>query len=349
MNARIAVAVAAVHSFARALQERLCGALEALDGTARFDGRDPPDAPQEPRDGRHEAAPRTAGSNARVMSDGPVVERAAVHVTHTRAPRLPAAAAARRPELAEHGYEAASISAIVHPRNPYAPAGHLNLRFFRAEREGAQPTAWFGGGLDLTPCYGFVEDAVSWHRAALTACAPFGPDLYPRLKRQCDEYFHLRHRAEARGIGGLFFEDLRSFDGNGDDLERCFDFVRAVGNAFANCYLEILERRAHTPYGERQRQFQLERRGRYVEFNLLWDRGTRFGIESGHAVESLLSSLPPLVAWRYRGEPEPGSEEAALATFLVPRDWAALLNGEHPAELALAASYPPRLRSKDEA
>jgi coproporphyrinogen III oxidase len=327
-----------VLAFAGSLQERLCDSLEALDGEARFDRREVAGT---------STPPGAARTRPWVMSHGPAIERAAIHVTHTRAARLPDAAVARRPELAGCAYEAASISAIVHPRNPYAPAGHLNLRHFRAERGGAAATAWFGGGFDLTPCYGFVEDAVSWHRAARAACAPFGPDVYPRFKAQCDDYFFLRHRGEARGIGGLFFDDLRSVGARGsDDLERCFAFVRGVGEAFASAYLPILERRRDTPYGERQRQFQLYRRGRYVEFNLLWDRGTRFGLEAGHPVESLLASLPPLAAWRFDWRAEPGSEEAALAELLQPRDWAELAVDETSAALdeapAAARSARPR-------
>jgi coproporphyrinogen III oxidase len=293
------------------LQERLCAALETIDGAAPFDRREL-------------QLPHGGAAWPCVLSEGPVVERAAVHVTRTCAPSLPSAATTHRPELVGRGYQAASISVIVHPRNPYAPTGHLNLRYFEADGEGEPKMAWFGGSFDLTPVFGFVEDAVAWHRAAREACQPFGQDLYPRFKRQCDEYFVLRHRGEARGIGGIFFDDLRSLAAGGEDLDRCFDFARSVGETFLHAYLRILERRRDTPWGDRQRQFQLYRRGRYVEFNLLHDRGTRFGLEAGRWAESLLASLPPLAAWRYDWEPEPGSEEAALAGFLLPRDWADL-------------------------
>jgi coproporphyrinogen III oxidase len=307
--------VAAMLAFAERLQEHLCLSLEAMDGEARFDRR------------RLELA-HGGSASPRVLEDGPVLERAAVHVTHSRAHGLPSAATVRRPDLAARGYQAASISVIVHPRNPYAPTAHLNLRYFETTSAGDAPVAWFGGGFDLTPIYGFVEDAVAWHRAARAACLPFGAELYPRWKRQCDEYFLLPHRGEPRGIGGIFFDDLRSLDGGlgegQDDLDRCFELVQAVGASFVDAYLPILERRRDTPWGDRQRQFQLYRRGRYVEFNLLHDRGTRFGLEAGSWAESLLASLPPLAAWRYDWHAEPGSEEAALAFFLEPRDWASL-------------------------
>ena len=231
---------------------------------------------------------------------------------------MPAAASARRPELAGRSFAALGVSLIVHPRNPYAPTSHANLRFFLAARDGVEPIWWFGGGFDLTPYYGFEEDAVHWHRTARTACEPFGQDLYPRFKKWCDEYFFLKHRNEPRGIGGLFFDD---FDEGG--FEHSFGFVRSVGDHYLRAYLPLLSRRKHSPYEERERQFQLYRRGRYVEFNLVYDRGTRFGLESGGRIESILVSLPPLVRWQYDWQPEPDSEEARLyEVFLQPRDWA---------------------------
>jgi coproporphyrinogen III oxidase len=317
-------------AYTERLQERLCGALEALEGDRRFDRR-------------RLSLPHGGSTRRHVSSDGAVIERAAVLVTHTRAPALPPTTTSRRPGLAGHPYEAASISVVVHPRNPYAPTGHLNLRYFEAAGDDAP--AWFGGGFDLTPVYGFVEDAVGWHRAAREACAPFGDGLYPRCKRRCDEYFVLRHRGgEARGIGGILFDDLDDLEALGGrdgvagapdaaharELDRCLAFAQRVGDAFAACYLAILERRRDTPWGERQRAFQLWRRGRYVEFNLLWDRGTRFGLEAGHSPESLLASLPPLAAWRHDAEPEPGTEEAAALDLLVPREWAELDGGDAP-------------------
>ncbi len=292
------------------LQDRICEALETADGEARF---------------VREELPRSGGglSRPRVLSDGPHLERAAVNFTHTLGSRMPPAATRRRPELAGGTYQAVSVSLIVHPRNPYAPTSHANFRFFIATPEGARPGAdstwWFGGGFDLTPYYPFREDVVHWHRTARDACEPFGSHLYPDLKKACDEYFFLKHRAEARGVGGVFYDD---YDEGG--FERCFGLHRALGDAYLDAYLPILERRRDTPYGERERDFQLYRRGRYVEFNLLYDRGTRFGLEAGARTESVLASMPPLVAWRYDWRPEPGSPEARLTEeFLPPRDWLA--------------------------
>jgi coproporphyrinogen III oxidase len=250
-----------------------------------------------------------------------VIERAAVNFTHTEGAAMPPTATERRPELAGRHYQAVSVSLIVHPRNPYVPTCHANYRAFVADTPGAETPAvwWFGGGFDLTPYYGFEEDARHWHRVARDACTPFGGDWYPRFKQACDAYFHLPHRGEPRGIGGVFFDDL---DEGG--FEHCFGFLQSVGNAFVDAYQPILARRKGWPYGERERAFQLYRRGRYVEFNLLYDRGTRFGLQAGARVESVLASMPPLAAWRYDYRPEPGTPEAALySDFLVPRDWAA--------------------------
>jgi coproporphyrinogen III oxidase len=300
-----------VRQYLAELQDRVCGALEGIEPRGRF------------REDRLEAAGGGL-ARTRVLEEGAVLERAAVNFTHARGERLPAAASERHPEAAGAPFEAVSLSLIVHPRNPYAPTSHMNLRCFRAQPSGADDAWWFGGGFDLTPCYGFEEDARHWHRTARAACSPLGPDAYPRFKKQCDEYFFLPHRREARGIGGLFFDDL---DAGG--FARCFAFVRSVGDHYLPAYLPILERRAGAPFGEREREFQLWRRGRYVEFNLVCDRGTRYGLESGRRIESVLASLPPLVRWRYAFEPEPGTPEARLlAEFLQPRDW---LAGE-PAE-----------------
>ncbi len=288
------------------LQERICTALEAEDAGAVF---------------RREEIERPGSGLARprVLEDGAVIEKAAVNFSHTRGERLPPAATERRPELAGSAYEAVSVSLIVHPRNPYAPTSHANFRFFCAGAPGSQQTWWFGGGFDLTPCYGFEEDAIAWHRAARDACAPFGDDLYPELKRQCDEYFYLPHRGEPRGIGGLFYDDFCRWD-----FARCFAFERSVGEAYLAAYRPILARRKHTPHSEREREFQLYRRGRYAEFNLVYDRGTRFGLQAGGRAESILASLPPLVRWRYDWQAEPGSPEARLCEFfLKPRDWLA--------------------------
>lgn len=298
--------VAAVERWLLGLQDAICRALEEEDGSARF------------REERFES-PTGSVHRPRALEDGPVIEKAAVHFSHTIGASLPPAATERRPELAGARFEAVSVSLIVHPRNPYAPTSHANFRLFVASREGAEPVWWFGGGFDLTPYYGFDEDAVNWHRTAKAACDPFGADLYPRLKRWCDEYFRLRHRNEPRGLGGLFFDDLAEFG-----FERTFAFARSAADAYLAAYRPILARRKGTPHGERERSFQLYRRGRYVEFNLLYDRGTLFGLQSGGRVESILASLPPLVAWRYDWKPEPGSPEARLyERYLVPRDWAA--------------------------
>ncbi len=289
-----------VKAYLLALQERICDALAAEDGGADF---------------ARDQLPGERGGLARpwVLEDGRVFERAAVAFSHTAGARLPAAVTERREGLEGSTFDAVSVSLIVHPQSPYVPTVHFNLRCFLA----GTGAWWFGGGFDLTPTYGFEDDAVHWHRTARDACLPFGADLYPRLKRRCDEYFHLPHRGEQRGIGGLFFEDLAK-----PDFVTCFGLVRSVGDHFLPAYPPIVRRRRETPYGERERDFQLIRRGRYVEFNLLYDRGTRFGLEAGARVESVLASMPPRVRWRYDWKPEPGSPEARLATdFLVARDW----------------------------
>jgi len=298
----------AVKSFLMGLQDELCAALERADGAARFSVSE---------------LPRPGGgvSRPRVLEEGAVCEKAAVNFTHTTGNQMPPAATKRRPDLAGGSYQAVSISIIVHPRNPYAPTSHANFRFFIAEPPAEavrrEATWWFGGGFDLTPYYGFEEDAIAWHRVAREACVSHSPDLYPCLKQACDEYFYLPHREEPRGIGGLFFDD---FDEGG--FERSFAFVRRAGEAYLEAYLPILERRKETAFGERERAFQLYRRGRYVEFNLLHDRGTLFGLQAATRVESVLASLPPLVAWRYDYRPEPGTPEAMLyEDFLRPRDW----------------------------
>ena len=305
MRAMTPIDVAPVLTYLLGLQERVCAALETLDGAAVFDRRD---------------LPGERGGRARpcVLEGGTHVERAAVNVSHTRGAQLPEAATARRPELTGGAFEAVSLSLIVHPRNPYAPTTHANLRLFSATTPGGEAAWWFGGGFDLTPYYGFTEDAVHWHGTARAACAPFGEDLHPRLKDACDRYFHLAHRGEARGLGGIFFDDWTE---GGSDAS--FALLRSVGDHFLPAYLPILERRKDTPHGERERDFQLYRRGRYVEFNLVHDRGTRFGLQAGGRAESILASLPPVVHWRYDWRPEPGSPEADLQAYLTPRDWLA--------------------------
>jgi coproporphyrinogen III oxidase len=298
--------VAPVRAYLLDLQDRICAGLEAEDGTTRF------------REDRFES-PTGSLARPRVLEGGAVIEKSAVHFSHTVGKALPAAATERRPELAGRRYEAVSVSLIVHPRNPYAPTSHANVRFFVAHPDApdAAPAWWFGGGFDLTPYYGFEEDAVHWHATARAACEPLGPDAHPRFKKACDDYFFLAHRGEPRGIGGLFFDDL---DAGG--FATCFAFWRSVGDHYLPAYLPILHRRKATPWGERERDFQLYRRGRYAEFNLVYDRGTRFGLQSGGRVESILASLPPLAAWKYDWKPEPGSPEERLYTdFLRPRDW----------------------------
>jgi coproporphyrinogen III oxidase len=264
------------------------------------------------------ARPEGGGGRSRVFEDGSVIERAGVNFSHVFGAALPPSASARRPHLAGRPFEALGVSVVVHPLNPYAPTSHANLRFFHAPpHDGTESVWWFGGGFDLTPFYGFVEDATSWHRTARAACDPFGVDLYPRFKKWCDEYFFIPHRNEQRGIGGLFFDD---FDAGG--FNNSFAFARAVGAAYLEAYCPILERRQGTPYSDRERQFQLYRRGRYVEFNLVYDRGTLFGLQSKGRAESILISMPPSVQWRYDWQPAPGSPEAELyGTFLQPRDW----------------------------
>jgi coproporphyrinogen III oxidase len=298
--------VSAVRAYLLDLQERICAELAAEDGGMGFreDGWERPEG---------------GGGRTRVMEDGAVFEKAGVNFSEVSGTKLPPSATAQRPELAGRSFQALGVSLVIHPRNPYVPTSHANVRFFVAERAGHQPVWWFGGGFDLTPYYGFHEDAVHWHRTARDACAPFGSEVYPRFKRWCDEYFYLKHRGEPRGIGGLFFDDLNEWG-----FDDCFAFVRSVGDRYAAAYLPIVRRRRGTSYGEREIAFQHYRRGRYVEFNLVYDRGTLFGLQSGGRTESILMSLPPQVSWRYDWHPEPGTPEAELyETFLKPREWLA--------------------------
>ena len=271
--------------------------------------------------------PEGGGGRSRILAEGAVFEKAGVGFSHVTGSTLPASATAHRPELAGRPWEALGVSAVVHPRNPYVPTSHMNVRFFCArpqienrESKSENPTWWFGGGFDLTPYYGFEPDAVHWHRAARAALAPFGDAVYPRFKRACDDYFFLKHRNEPRGIGGLFYDDFNEIG-----FDRSFALTQAVGDAFLPAYQPIVVQRKATPFGERERQFQLYRRGRYVEFNLVWDRGTLFGLQSGGRTESILMSLPPLVRWDYDWKPAAGSPEAKLYdVFLKPCDWANL-------------------------
>jgi len=293
-----------VKDYLLALQHRICAALRQVDGEARI---------------REDAWERAEGGGgiSRVLEGGQVFEKAGINFSHVFGPQLPPSASAHRPELAGRSFQALGLSLVLHPQNPYVPISHANIRFFIADKAGVAPVWWFGGGYDLTPCYGFEDDCAHWHATACKACQPFGAAAYPRFKKWCDDYFFIRHRKEARGIGGLFFDDLNEWG-----FDTSFAFLRSVGDSYLPAYLPILLRRKDTPFGERERQFQLYRRGRYVEFNLVYDRGTLFGLQSNGRSESILMSLPPLASWRYDWQPPPGSEEARLVPdFLTPRDW----------------------------
>jgi coproporphyrinogen III oxidase len=321
--------VAAVKTYLLDLQDRICRALEAEDGSATF-AED------------NWTRPEGGGGRSRVLAEGTVFEKAGVGFSHVHGTQLPPSATAHRPELIGKPWQALGVSLVIHPRNPCVPTSHANVRFFIAGDTtqtkdlapaaspighssldighfgaAAAPVWWFGGGFDLTPYYGFEEDCTHWHRTARDAVAPFGADLYPLWKKNCDDYFYLKHRAEPRGIGGLFFDDFNALG-----FDQSFAALRAVGDAFIPAYQPIVARRKATPYTDRERDWQLYRRGRYVEFNLVWDRGTHFGLQSGGRTESILMSLPPLVTFKYNYTPSPGTAEARLHTdFLRPRDW----------------------------
>jgi len=297
--------VTSVSAYLTDLQRRIVAQLAAIDGKSFRS-----DVWQRPEGG---------GGTSCVIEDGGVFERGGVNFSHVMGKSLPPSATASRPELAGRGFEAMGVSLVLHPRNPYAPTVHLNVRCFVAHppSDAAQPAWWFGGGMDLTPYYGFAEDAIHFHRACRDALDAFGTDCYPRYKKWCDEYFYLKHRQEPRGIGGIFFDDLDL-----PDFKTCFALQRSVGDGFLDAYAPILERRKDTPYGERERDWQAYRRGRYVEFNLVYDRGTLFGLQSGGRTEAILMSLPPIARWRYDWQPEPGSAEAKLYDdFLTGKDW----------------------------
>ena len=298
---------AAVRSYLLGLQQRIVTALEALDG-GQFLSDDWHKAPDEPLRGN---------GHTRILEGGQLLERGGVGFSHVQGDVMPPSASAARPQLAGRGFEALGVSLVLHPRNPYCPTVHLNVRLFVAARAGEAPIFWFGGGMDLTPFYGFEDDAQHFHGACRDALAPFGDDLYPRFKKWCDEYFYLKHRKEPRGIGGIFYDDFSELG-----FARGFEMMQSVGDAFLSAYLPILERRLATPYGERERAFQAYRRARYVEFNLVFDRGTLFGLQSGGRTESILMSMPPVAHWRYDWHPEPGTPEARLySDFLMARDW----------------------------
>jgi coproporphyrinogen III oxidase len=300
--------VPSVRDYLLGLQERIVATLEREDGGAFL--RDAW------RRAEHEAL--QGDGLTRLIEGGALIERGGCNFSHVRGPALPASATQHRPQLAGAPFEALGVSLVLHPLNPYVPTVHMNVRMISAQpAAGAQPVAWFGGGMDLTPYYGFEEDARHFHQTCKHALQPFGDDLYPRFKRWCDEYFFLKHRNEARGVGGIFFDDLTELGADGG-----FALMRAVGDAFLEAYVPIVQRRRHLPYGEREREFQAYRRGRYVEFNLVWDRGTHFGLQSGGRTEAILMSMPPRAAWRYDWRPQEGSAEHRLYTdFLPPREW----------------------------
>ncbi|MDD3380963.1 MAG: oxygen-dependent coproporphyrinogen oxidase [Rugosibacter sp.] len=298
--------IPAVRDYLLNLQTQIVNALEAFDGeTFRRDEWQRPEG---------------GGGISRLIENGLFFERGGVNFSHVKGTTLPASATAHRPELAGRHWEAMGVSLVLHPHNPYCPTVHMNVRFFVAEKEGSEPVWWFGGGMDLTPYYGFIEDATHFHQTCREALAAFGDNVYADYKAWCDRYFFLKHRNEARGVGGIFFDDLNESGENG--FERCFALIKSVGNQFLPAYLPIIERRCRLSYGDRERDFQAYRRGRYVEFNLVWDRGTLFGLQSGGRTESILMSLPPNVVWRYDWHPETGSAEEKLYTeFLPVRDW----------------------------
>lgn len=293
-----------VKSYLLGLQGRICRAVESEGAGESF---------------REEVWEYHGGGGgcARVLEGGDVFEKAGVNFSYVQGDRLPASATAHRPELAGRGFQAMGVSLVIHPDNPFVPTSHANVRFLVAEKEGAESVWWFGGGYDLTPYYGFEEDCRHWHQTAKKACEPFGEEVYPRYKQWCDDYFFLKHRNEPRGVGGLFYDDLNEWS-----FERCFEFMQSVGDSYIEAYRPIVQRRKNTPYTEQNKRFQEYRRGRYVEFNLVYDRGTLFGLQSGGRTESILMSLPPHVRWDYNWSPEPGSEEARLyEEFLRSRDW----------------------------
>lgn len=293
-----------VKEFFLSLQDNICHSLENIDQKATF---------KQDNWQRKEGG----GGRTRVLTNGGIFEQAGVNFSHVYGETLPQSATAHRPELSGRRFQAMGVSLVIHPLNPYIPTSHANVRFFIAEKDGEAPVWWFGGGFDLTPYYGFEEDVIHWHSVAKSVCEPFGDDYYARYKKWCDDYFYIKHRNEPRGVGGLFFDDL-----NTPDFDHCFDFVQHVGHGFLDAYIPIVEKRKTMEWGERERDFQLYRRGRYVEFNLVWDRGTLFGLQSGGRTESILMSMPPLVRWEYDYSPDPDSPENKLyRDFLIHKEW----------------------------
>ncbi len=296
--------IGAVKEYLMSLQDNICQALEQADGEGRF---------------TEDSWDRDAGGGGRtrVLVNGTVIEKGGVNFSHVFGDKLPGSATAHRPELAGRSFQAMGVSLVIHPHNPYVPTSHANVRFFIAEKEGEDPVWWFGGGFDLTPYYGNDDDCRHWHQTAKDACDPFGEEIYPRFKQWCDDYFYLKHRDEPRGVGGLFFDDLNELG-----FDDSFALMQSIGNAYVPAIVPIIEKRKGAEFGEQQRDFQLHRRGRYVEFNLVFDRGTLFGLQSGGRTESILMSLPPEVRWSYDWQPEEGSEEAVLyERYLKPRNW----------------------------
>ncbi|MFT4927178.1 MAG: coproporphyrinogen III oxidase [Phenylobacterium sp.] len=298
------VSIDSVKAYLLSLQDHICNALETADGKAKFIE----DNWQRPAGG---------GGRTRVLTGGDIIEQGGVNFSYVHGDNMPASATAHRPELEGRSFQACGVSLVIHPNSPHIPTSHANVRFFIAEKEGEDPIWWFGGGFDLTPFYPQQEDVVHWHQTSKDLCDPFGEDVYAKYKKWCDEYFYLKHRDETRGVGGLFFDDLNEWG-----FEKSFAFMQAVGNGFTDAYLPIIERRKALPFSEKERDFQLYRRGRYVEFNLVHDRGTLFGLQTGGRTESILMSLPPLVRWQYNYQPEEGSAEANLYEhYLKPREW----------------------------
>lgn len=294
----------AVKAYLLSLQDRICASLSAEDGAKSF---------------FEDAWERDAGGGgrSRVLTEGALIEKGGVNFSHVYGAKMPGSATAHRPELAGRSFQAMGVSLVIHPHNPYIPTSHANVRFFIAEEEGKPPVWWFGGGYDLTPYYGNEDDCRHWHATARAAVRPFGEEFYPRFKHWCDDYFYIKHRQEPRGVGGLFFDDFNELG-----FEQSFALMRAVGDSYLEAYLPIVQKRKHLPWGEREKNFQLYRRGRYVEFNLVYDRGTLFGLQSGGRTESILMSLPPTVKWGYDWKPEPGSPEAELReNYLSRTDW----------------------------
>lgn len=292
-----------VIEFLKSLQDQICSELELADGGGKF---------VEDNWKRAEGG----GGRTRVLTNGNVIEQGGVNFSVVSGDKLPPSATAHRPELAGRKWQACGVSLVIHPKNPFIPTSHANVRFFIAEKEGEAPVWWFGGGFDLTPFYPFKEDVVHWHQTAKNICQPFGDDIYPAHKAWCDDYFYLKHRDETRGVGGLFFDDLNKWE-----FDKCFDYMQAVGKGFIDAYVPLMAKRKETPFTDSHRQFQLYRRGRYVEFNLVFDRGTLFGLQSGGRTESILMSMPPLARWEYNFQAEAGSAEEKLQDYLVPQEW----------------------------